>query len=87
MKKLIRTSITIPEDLYKQAKIKASMLRESFSAYVAESLQERISQIRNRKTAKTVDPAETLGVFSIGIKKIPKRSQLYEEYLKRKLGF
>lgn len=86
MKKLIRTTITIPEDIYKQAKIKASLLRESFSAYVVESLQERLSLVRTREKTKRVDPKKTLGVFSIGVKKILKRSEIYAQYLKRKLG-
>lgn len=86
MTKLIRTTITIPEYLYKQAKVKASLVGESFSAYVVESLQEKLNQIRNRQKIKINDPAKTLGVFSVGIKKIPKRNQLYGQYLKRKLG-
>jgi hypothetical protein len=86
MKKLIRTTISIPEDIYKQAKVKASILGESFSAYVVDSLQEKASQIRNKGTTKVIDPVKTLGVFSVGIKKVPERNKLYEKYLKTKLG-
>ena len=86
MKKLVRTTISIPENIYRQAKVKASLLRESFSAYVAESLQEKMNQIGEGKITKKVKPEKTLGVFSVGIKNIPPRSQLYEKHLKRKLG-
>jgi len=86
MKKLIRTTITVPEDIYKQAKIKASLVQKSFSAYVTEALYEKINQLKNKPLTKKIDPKKTLGVFSIGIKKIPKRKKLYETYIERKLG-
>jgi len=86
MKKLIRTTITVPEDIYKQAKIKASLAQESFSAYVTEALYEKINQLKNKLLVKKVAPEKTLGVFSLGIKKIPKRKNLYENYVQRKLG-
>lgn len=88
MKKLIRTSITIPENLYKQAKINASVLRESFSAYVVQTLEEKIKGKNNNKKRIFSDPLKTLGRLSIGIKKIyNKRSDLYEEHIKRKVGY
>jgi hypothetical protein len=86
MKKLIRTTITVPEDIYKQTKVKASLVQESFSAYVTEALYEKINQIIDEPLKKRVDPKKTLGVFSLGIKKIPSRKKLYETHLQRKLG-
>jgi len=86
MKKLIRTTITVPEDIYKQAKVKASLVQESFSTYVTEALYEKINQIINEPLKKKVDPKKTLGVFSLGIKKIPLRKKLYETHIQRKLG-
>jgi len=85
MKKLIRTTITVPENIYKQAKVKASLVQESFSAYVTEALYEKINQI-NQSLKKKIDPKQTLGVFSLGIKKIPSRKKLYETRIQRKLG-
>lgn len=84
MKKLIRTTITLPEDIYQQAKIKASLMRESFSAYVASSLQQRMSQMRVIKEKN--NPKNVMGVFSLGIKKLPKREKLYEKIIRKKLG-
>jgi hypothetical protein len=86
MKKLIRTTITVPEDIYKQAKVKASLVQESFSTYVTEALYEKINQIINEPLKKKVDPKKTLGVFSLGIKKFPSRKKLYETHIQRKLG-
>jgi hypothetical protein len=86
MKKLIRTTITVPEYIYKQAKIKASLFQESFSAYVTEALYEKINQIINQPLKKKMDPQQTLGIFSLGIKKIPSRKKLYETHIQRKLG-
>jgi hypothetical protein len=86
MKKLIRTTITVPEDIYKQAKVKASLVQESFSAYVTEALYEKINQMINQPLKKKMNPQQTLGVFSLGIKKILSRKKLYETHLQRKLG-
>jgi hypothetical protein len=82
MKKILRKTITIPESLYKQAKIHAAYCNESFSAYVVNILE---SKIRKRKKMK-IDPMKTLGRLSLGIKKLPTRSEIYDEYLKKKLG-
>ena len=86
MKKLIRTTITIPENLYRQAKVNAAFLRESFSAYVVSSLEQKVTGNSLTKKGKKIDPMKTLGVFSLGVKKIPDREKLYDKYLKRKMG-
>ena len=88
MRKLVRTTITIPENLYKQVKISASVLRESFSSYVVQTLEERIKGKSHSKKRVFSDPLKTLGRLSIGIKKIyKKRSDLYDEHIKRKMGY
>lgn len=86
MKKLFRATVTIPENIYRQAKVNAAYLRESFSAYVVNSLEEKIKGVKMNKKKRFKDPLKTLGRLSIGIKKIPSRNKLYDDYLKRKMG-
>jgi len=84
MKKLVRTTITIPEDLYKQAKIQAAALRESFSSYIVSVVEEKIKGKNKTKTFK--DPFKAMGTLSLGIDRNFKRKDLYEEYLRKKMG-
>jgi len=85
MKKLVRTTITIPEDLYKQAKIQAAALGESFSSYLTVAVEEKIRGKGKKRTFK--DPFKALGRLSLGIKGPYKnRKELYDDYLKRKMG-
>ena len=85
MRNLIRTSITIPEDIYRQAKILAANTGQSFSSFVVRVL---VGSIKGRKDKKEIsNPFTTTGVFSLGVKKIyRKRSDLYDKFLKRKMG-
>lgn len=83
MNKLIRKTITIPENIYRQAKITASFSNESFSSYITNILS---SQIRKRtKIVKIKDPFKTMGTLSVGINKKWKRKDIYEDYLRRKI--
>ncbi len=84
MKKLVRKTITIPEEIYKQAKINAGYCNESFSAYIVNMLEVKILNKKKNKILK--DPFKSMGVFSLHVKRLPSRDKLYEDHLKRKMG-
>ncbi len=86
MTKFVRTTITIPEQIYRQSKIRSSLLKESFSAYVTACLQKGLKEIPQQKTKKITSPKKILGAFSLGINKIPSRQNIYEKTIRRKLG-
>lgn len=86
MQPLVRTTITIPQNLYKLIKMKAVVKNTSVSGLVTDLIKQDISPGPVTKTKKK-DPMSTLGVFKIGIKEIYKsRDELYEDHLKRKMG-
>lgn len=84
----VKTTLTFPENLMHRAKIRAVQEKITVSELIREGLEARISQPLTTKKIKKKDPMSFLGAFSIGIKKIyNKRSDLYEEHLKRKMGY
>lgn len=84
MIKLLRKTITIPEKIYRQAKIHAGYCNENFSAYVVNILEEKI--YNKKKNKKLKDPFKSMGTLSVGINKKWKRNEIYEDYLRRKMG-
>ncbi len=85
MSDLVRTTITIPESIYNQIKILAAYKGKSVSSFVTEVLNEKIKGKKILK--KKIDPMSTLGVFSLGGKEPYKhREELYDDYLKEKMG-
>lgn len=89
MAKLVKTTVTIPEHMLQRAKIKAIEEKTSLSALIRQALENRLSLTQpKRKQLKKRDPLRFLGTFSIGIKVPYKhRSDLYDEHIKRKMGF
>lgn len=85
MADLVKTTITIPEDILKRAKLVALQEKTTLSEILRDALKKRVYGY-TRTINK--DPLKFMGAFSIGIKKIyNKRSDLYEEHLKRKMGY
>ena len=85
MSNLVRTTITVPEPLYSQAKMLAASKGESFSSFIANLLHQGIKG--KKLTKKVKDPLSTLGKYSLGDKAPYKnRGELYDEHLKRKMG-
>lgn len=84
MDHLIKTTITIPENILNKAKLLALKEKITLSRVIREALEEKVEKRRGRKVK---DPMELLGTLSIGINKIyNKRSDLYDEHLRRKMG-
>lgn len=85
MQQLIRTTITLPDDLFNQLKMKSATEDTSVSGLIARLLRKNFYQINREKTNK--EPLTSLGKFSLGVKKIYKnRDKLYEKHLQGKLG-
>lgn len=84
MNNLVKTTITLPEDLLQTAKLVALQERKTLSALMREAVNDRVYKPKMRAEKK---PMRFMGVYKLGIKKIyNKRSDLYDEHLKRKMG-
>lgn len=85
MQQLIRTTITLPDDLFNQLKMKSATEDTSVSGLITKLLRKNYYQINREKINK--EPLASLGKFSLGVKKIYKnRDKLYENHLQGKLG-
>ena len=85
MSNLVRTTITVPEPIYNQARMLATSRGESFSSFIAGILNQRIKGKKKREKVK--NPLSTLGKYSLGDSAPYKnRGELYDEHLKRKMG-
>lgn len=85
MADLVKTTVTIPEDILQAAKLQAVREKTTLSSLIREALRGKVA---SRKKRKVKDPMKLLGKYSLGIKKIyNKRSDLYHEHIKRKMGF
>lgn len=88
MSKLLRTTITIPEEVYKKARITAATEGKSVSAFITDSIRLILSIPKKKSSIK--DPLKILGTFSFdmseeSVKNI--RKNAYEDHLKRKMGY
>lgn len=82
---LARTTVTLPQTLLRTAKIVALHKNKPLSRLITEALEEKLLP---QKKVSTQNPMELLGKYKLGINKIyEKRSELYEEHIKRKMGF
>lgn len=75
-----RTTITIPQDLYRKARVRAAQEQKSFSRFVAELLERGIG-FRPRK----ITPLP-FGKYRIGNKVNLDRKTIYEAYFGRKVS-
>ena len=86
MKNLVKTTVTIPEDILQAAKFTAFNEKTTLSSLIREALKKRIYGGKSSSIKK--NPIKLLGKFKLGATKIyNKRSDLYEEHLRRKMGF
>lgn len=85
MPQLARTTITLPEDLLYQLKIKSITENSSVSHLIVDVVKKSLYQTTTIKAKK--EPLETLGKFKLGAKKIySNRDELYKNQIKRKMG-
>lgn len=87
MMQMIKTTLVLPEDQLRQAKIKAIEEKTTVSKYVSQLLREKL-QSPPSLHQKDLDPMKTLGKLKLGrTSETYRRSEMYEEYLKRKMGY
>ena len=86
MSQLVKTTIMLPEELLQMAKYTAVREKTTVSGLIKTSLEQRLNGRIKKKQVK--DPMSSLGKLRLGINKIyNKRSDLYEEHIRRKMGF
>ena len=85
MQKLVKTTVTIPEQTLLLVKYLALQRGITISQIFREALCEKVNLPKN--ISKNNDPLRHLGVFNVGThKSYNKRSDIYDEHLKRKMG-
>ena len=87
MADMVKTTITIPDDLLQEVKLTAVSERTTLSNIFREGAALRIGRIQS-KTKPKKNPMRFAGVVKGGIDKIyHKRSDLYDEHLRRKMDY
>lgn len=86
MTNMVKTTIMLPEETFKQAKIKAVNENTTLSRLINKALQDELEP--KAQVKKDIDPMQTLGKYTLGIKKNETfhRKDMYDDYLKRKMG-
>ncbi|OGG03121.1 hypothetical protein A2W14_04615 [Candidatus Gottesmanbacteria bacterium RBG_16_37_8] len=80
----VRTTVIIPRDLLKAAKLTAVERQTSVSDLVQQGLKKEIyAEKKKRKKGKKL--TDFLGKYSIGINKI-ERKDIYDDYLRKKVS-
>ncbi len=81
---LVKTTVTIPEDLLRMAKLKAVQEKTTVSDLIRDGLKTRLQRPR---MIEKKDPMRLAGRFRLGSAKIyNKRSDLYDDHILRKMG-
>ncbi|MEK7622980.1 MAG: DUF6364 family protein [Patescibacteria group bacterium] len=80
---LMRTTITLPESLLEQAKYYAVANKTTVSRLIKEGLAIKIKAKINNKPKSILTLA---GSINLGGKEPPTRNELYDSYLKQKIG-
>lgn len=83
MSNLIRTTITIPEDIYALAKINSAYSKKSLSQYISLTLAKHFNISPKNSNAGLKDVA---GSLKLGVNKVIHRSDIYEDRLQSKMG-
>ena len=84
MSNLVRATVTIPEDIYTQARIVAAYNQTSFSQFVSNTLK---SSINIQSTHITKDPFRLAGSLHLGVNKTIDRNEIYDDRLRKKMGY
>lgn len=84
MSKLIRTTINLPKDLIKEAKIYAAVNDTNLSELIRTTLRDAIG---NQYSTHQSSLEELAGSLDLPKRKIPTREELYEKHLKHKMGY
>ncbi|OGG03086.1 hypothetical protein A2W14_05275 [Candidatus Gottesmanbacteria bacterium RBG_16_37_8] len=87
MNKAIKTTIMLPEDELLRAKMAALQENITLSEIIRDALVQRTPR-KTETRKKKKDPMRLAGVFKLGVKKGDtfRRKDMYDQYLKRKMG-
>jgi len=80
MSNLVRTTINLPKPLYQDVHLYAAAKNISVSQIIRNCLSRELGY-KNGK-----DILKLAGILSLSGKKVPSRSQIYSQYVKKKLG-
>lgn len=80
MNTLVRTTVTLPSDLYERLRLQAFRKGTSFSGIVKEKLTDTSGKIRSQKTFLSF-----AGKYKLGAKKFT-REEIYEKLVKRDMA-
>ena len=78
MNTLVRTTVTLPSDLYESLRLQAFQQNTSFSGIVQKKLGGK-----NQKPGGLLSLA---GKYNFGKKNPPKREEIYDSYFRRKVS-
>jgi len=79
MKNIIRTTITLPEDVLEKAKLVAVLEKTTLSGLLRKMLEKQITPVKKSKLHMQ------LGKYSLSSKGSLRRKDLYADHLKRKV--
>ena len=87
MNTAVKTTIMLPEDELMRAKIAAVQENKTLSEIIRDALAQR-SPYKTKTRENEKDPMRLAGIFKLGVKKGEtfRRKDMYDEYLKRKMG-
>ncbi|MBI4066773.1 hypothetical protein HY407_00160 [Candidatus Gottesmanbacteria bacterium] len=89
MADIVKTTVTMPIHLLERAKLRALQERVTVSKLMREGLEARVDKpLKKTRVLKQKDPMSLAGIFQLGVKKGEtfRRKDMYEDYLKRKMG-
>lgn len=87
MDTLAKTTVTIPQEILFQARHIALEERITFSQLLREALIARLTQIKMPLSHNFIVPPTPVGKYHLGLGNLYKRrSEIYENYLDRKMG-
>lgn len=82
MADLVKTTVTLPEEIFRLAKITALQEKTTLSKLIREALDQRLY-----KTGRTnKKPIEYLGKYTLGVKSKLHKQGIYDDFLKHKVS-
>lgn len=87
MNTAVKTTIMLPQDELIRAKMIAIQENKTLSEIIRDALAQRTPRKAETRVKKK-DPMKLAGIFKLGVKKGEtfRRKDMYDDYLKRKMG-
>ncbi len=78
---LARTTISLPDTLLQEMKLRAVKQRTTFSGFIRKMAEKEIKPVNKKKKKLSIN----FGKYSIGITSKLRRDEIYDDYLKHKV--